>query len=508
MATGTLTRTLFTPAGLSASVGAQAGALIAGRGVGLVRGVALAWLLSQHEFGILQLSVAVVNLLVPLTSLGLSHGILRYVPAHEAGGTLAAFTRRAAALLLTVAAAAAVLLLLAPQSAARFVFAAGGGPGAGGPAFQPVTTNLVRVAVACTFSLVIFHLVVDMMKGLRLFRAASVMETVGVVAFSVLAVTAPAVGFDSANAVLLAYGLGNLATVILFLPGLVIYIRSQPVRPEAVSALSAVDGTLIRFSVWMAASQVAWHGLQQYLLWHLAWIGGYRLAGTYFVVRLFAQLILLGAQTLARALSANVTRVWETAGPELALMRLEAGTKLGCIFILAGGAIVASVRPWILQVFPGAYAAGEQCLNPLVLAYALFGALEFLLIRFHLEEKSLLTFWTSVCGAVANVLLAFALIGVPGAPGADHPAAMLTRAGWVCAAGAACAVLTAWLLMAVIGKPPQPGTMLVVASIAVVGVGPGWGLALAAILAVATVTKLGVFSAVERTVIREWSRGR
>ncbi len=505
-----MTQNLFQPSSLTGSVGAQAGALIAGRSIGFVRGVLLAWLLSQREFGAFQVAVAVVNLLVPLSSLGLTFGVLRYAPTHEVRGTLYAFSRRAGAMVLVIGAATAVLLISAPATVVDLVFATGSGVGTATAttANARVPASLVCMAAVCVFSLIVFHFVVDLMKGLRLFRAASLMETLGVVLFSSLALLAPAVGYASADSVVLAYGVGNVATVVLFLPPLLRYVRAQPADVRAESELPRIDSALLRYSVWIAASQVAWHGLQQYVLWHLAIVGGYALAATYFAVRLFAQLILLGGQTLSRAFSANVTRVWEATGPEDALVRLEAGSKIGCLAILSGAVLLSLVKPWILMAFPSGYSAGADCFEPLLLAYAWFAALEFLLIRFHLEKKSVYTFWASLAGALANIGLAIVVMGLPGAAATSDAGSMLVRASWVCAAGSGVSILTCLTVLTMSRKRPSASVLLLIIAFVSLGAGTIAATATLALMAACCMSPAGLFGLAERTIIANWFRGR
>lgn len=500
-------RNLFLPAGLTGSVGAQAGALVIGRGIGLVRGIALTWLLTQREFGVFQVAVAVVNLLVPLTSLGLSQGILRYAPAHEVAGTLAKFSRRAAMSLISIGAASAVVLLLAPKWVTNLLFSVGSVADAVA-ASGSQTRSLVVTAIICTFSLLLFHLVVDLMKGLRLFRAAGLMEIVGVVLFSGLAVAAPAVGYDSADVVLLMYGLGNAVTIVFFAAPLIRYIRSQRVDADASSSLPLVDRRLLRYSLWIAASQVAWHAMQQYVLWHLALVGGSALAATFFAVRLFAQLVLLSAQTVSRSLSANVTRVWEATSRQAAVDRLETGSKAGILIVLAGVSAMALFKPLILRAFPEGFAIGRDCFEPLLLAYGWLSVLEFLVIRFYLEEQSVNAFIVSIVGALANVALAVIVLRTPEAGAGLDPAALLMKAGWVCAAAAGITVLACIIALHRRGHRPQFWTVALAAAAASIGAGGVVGLAVFGGLACIALFQWGVFTPAERAIIVSWRSGR
>jgi O-antigen/teichoic acid export membrane protein len=496
-----LFQNLFAPANMRGSVGAQAGSLLLGRSLGYLRGVLLTWLLVQHEFGLFQIAVAIVNLLVPLSNLGLSHGTLRYAPAHEARRTLAVFARRASVMVLSIATVTALILLLLPTDVAGWAMTVTGNPSDAGVV---ASSGMVRATVLCMLSLVVFHLPVDLMKGLRLFRAASLMEIVGVSLFSVLAVGAPLIGYDSAESVLLTYGVGNILSVAFFAPSLIRYIRSQPVDRDATAAVRLIDVDYVHYSLWIAGSLVSWHLLQQFAFLYLAGTGGLKMAGVYFAVRLFAQLVFLGGQTLARVLSSNVTRVWESTGPADARVRLEAGTKVGLMIVFAGVTFLSLVKPFILLAYPTAYAIGVRCFDPLLLAYGWFAALEFLIVRFHLRQKSMHSFLSAVAGVFANLALGLALLGMPAETGS---ADLLIRAAWICAFGSGVSVTTSLVFLFRTADAPHYSTILLLLAIASIGAGSVfalviWGVTLAAMLATDS-----ILSPAERLIIANWRKG-
>ncbi len=82
------------------------------RFVGLFRGVALAWLIPQGQFGLFGVALLVVNVLLPVCSAGLYEGVTRYVPWHESAGTLRRFLVRSSVLAVGLALAEACGSLL------------------------------------------------------------------------------------------------------------------------------------------------------------------------------------------------------------------------------------------------------------------------------------------------------------------------------------------------------------------------------------------------------------
>lgn len=476
--------------------------MVVGRFIGFARGVILTWLLSAGEYGLFYVAVAVVNVLVPLCGMGLSQGVLRYAPAHEVTGTLRRFVRRATLLTLAVGLAGCGVLVIFARPFGTWLF---GTPHASAETDSPI--RLVWATAICVYSLVVYHLVADLMKGLRLFRAASLMEVLGTVLFSSVAIVAPLLGFTRADAILLSYGLGNVATVFLVAPPLMRSIRKRAVGAPAAEPDSWIDGKLLRYSLWIAGTAMSWHLLQQYAFWHLAKVSGNELAGAYYAARLFAQLLVGGALTLSSSLSANVTRVWEAFDRREALSRLETGTKVGCLVILASAVPMSLAKHGLVRVYASQYAVAAECFDAVLLGFAWYAVLQFLSIRFHLEERSILSFWTSLAGALASIVFSLAWMGYPGEPATLDPTTMIVRAGWVCAGGAGVSVLVClWLLRSRGGfRLATVGLILAPASLLAGGV---YGSLLLVFLVVLSICGGAVFSTAERSMIVGWCRGR
>ncbi|MCH6588037.1 MAG: hypothetical protein IH805_06960, partial [Proteobacteria bacterium] len=64
----------------------------------------------------------VVNVLTPLCSFGLCEAVARYVPKHEAAGTLRAFVRQSLKMLLVAAAAGVVPVVLLAGPLGEFFY--------------------------------------------------------------------------------------------------------------------------------------------------------------------------------------------------------------------------------------------------------------------------------------------------------------------------------------------------------------------------------------------------
>ena len=103
---------LYSADSVVTSIGASAAVSVVSRLIGLVRGIALAWLIPQAQFGLFGVALLIVNVLLPLCSAGLYEGIGRYVPLHESAGTLRAFVIRSSLVVVVVALVATAVLAL------------------------------------------------------------------------------------------------------------------------------------------------------------------------------------------------------------------------------------------------------------------------------------------------------------------------------------------------------------------------------------------------------------
>ncbi|MHA1600319.1 MAG: hypothetical protein ACTSW2_05795, partial [Alphaproteobacteria bacterium] len=95
---------LFRSRSISQSLGIYLPIAAAYRLIGLARGVILAWLLTEREFGLFQLALLGGNVLLPVCGVGLNEALARYVPQYEARGVLCSFLRRALPFVLVVSA--------------------------------------------------------------------------------------------------------------------------------------------------------------------------------------------------------------------------------------------------------------------------------------------------------------------------------------------------------------------------------------------------------------------
>ncbi|MGB9626556.1 MAG: hypothetical protein ACPMAQ_17010, partial [Phycisphaerae bacterium] len=159
------------------------------RFVGLVRNVVLAWFIDKGQFGLLLLALLIVNVLAPITSLSLHEAVTRYVPMFERRGALRWYLRRVVPMLLVIASTTTALLALTAHPVGNWLFrsletspmsaATDRGVLAGGE-----IAALTRWVAATLLALACYNFVMGALRGLRMFRALSLMELTQTVLFT------------------------------------------------------------------------------------------------------------------------------------------------------------------------------------------------------------------------------------------------------------------------------------------------------------------------------------
>ena len=203
---------------------------------------------------------------------------------------------------------------------------------------------------------------------------------------------------------------------------------------------------LIHFSLWAGATAVAWHALSYYPMWYLLKVSDSATVGTFHAVRIITQLIQIGAVMLTAVVAANVNRLWEHRGREIATAQLELLTKACLIALSLGATILLLARPVMMLMFPAKFAGGEDAYDPLVLFFLLVGVVGLVAVRLKLVEKPRSVFLAWIAGVVVNVVASFALLGPAGASGSTVGTNALEAAAWAGVAGITVSLIVCVLL--------------------------------------------------------------
>lgn len=450
--------------------------------LGLARTVALTWLILQSEFGLLQVALLIINILMPLCGLGLHEAAIRFAPQFEGTPNLRAFARRVliAGTVVAIIGCGAVYFLADTLGGPLFAtFVPQADPGTpSGPAQQPL---LVRQAAVCVLTLIMFHLLGGLLKGLRMFRALCVYELTGTVLFTAGAIGVAVAGHGSCRTILWCYAGANLVSLGLFGVGLLAALSSEDDSPPSTGRWSGVV-QLMRYGLWVGLAAVMWHAMQYVPVWYLFKQQGAEAAGTFGAVRGITQVVHIIAAAVAAVVLAAVSKTWESQGPGAATYRLHLAAKACLCVLLALCALIVTLGDVVMHLFPQSFALGKSCLGILLLFYLLNAALSFVTIHFNLLKKTSLLFVPWVIGVGCNIWLAVVLVHSADGQAGEVPmlSEALRGAAWASAAG----IGLAWLVCAAIlwqqKITPDRGLVLLTAAaallcfkpvVAVVGVG-------------------------------------
>lgn len=515
---------LFGSAPLEQAMGVYLPATVAFRLINFGRIILLSWTMLQHQFGMLSMILLVVNVLTPLCSFGLCEAVARYVPQHEARGTLGAFARHSFFLLLAIAAVGVAPVVIFARPLGEFFFAwifadssmrAEFGAGAG---------QLARVSAVVIALLIVYFYLLSVLKALRMFKALSLMEIMHGSLFLVLSLSAIAAGRLSAVTLTVLYGVSLTAPILCFGWGVrrtLMHWASQQAPIDA----GGTSRTLLRYAAWAAMAGGVWQTLVYYPQWYLGKVQGSEAVAIFGAMRQIGQFILIGAVAVVAVVAANVTKTWETRGRDAADRQWSLAIR-GCgIGLFLGCAVIALGKHWIIALFRDDYADGAAILPLQALFFLLAAYLAFLSIHFQLIEKTRHLFLPWAIGVAANVVAALRLTG-PGLVETQSTAIWqglapwtsriftidfsgprgLSSASWCGVLAVAAALLTCIVLLRAEKRRLDRGTLLVIAAAFLLATN-AWiltaGTALVVLLAVGTDL---IFTTDERQRIAAYAR--
>ncbi len=449
---------LFTPAPLSESIKLYLSANALLRAAGIGRGILLTWLMiSPAEFGAYQIGLLVINVLLPVMSYGGYEAIARFVPEYEAAGGLWRFLRRAMPLFLAMGLGTCVVLFaLAAPLGNVFFGAFSAAPGSSEATLSGMQqAHLARVVAWCVATLVLYHSVLGLLRGRRMFRAVSLMELAAGILFTVLAILATLLGQGSGSVILGAYGTANLAVAVLFAIPALTSARRDRITERPASSPAAL-GPLIRYGFWAGWAAFCWQLLLLFPAYYLNRTCGEQALASYRAMTILTQLGYMIPAAAGMAVAGAVNATWESHGRDRALTQLNLASKailasvlLFCLALAAGKGILA-------LAFRDEYHIGLTAVPMLLQFYFCAGALSLVTLRFGLIKHSGLTLRCWLAGCAACVL--FSLLGV----GGSDPTEALPATARANVAGVVTALLVAGVLLRGRDLLPDRGTLALV----------------------------------------------
>lgn len=378
--------------------------------IGLGRNILLTWLMHDRaEFGLFALALVVINLLNPLCSLGLNEAVTRYTPTYETRRMLRTFLSRVIPLVCAVAALSAGLLLMVNRTVGPALFQSISLE----PRLAAFTTGrsigLMMNVIWATFTLIIYYLSLSVLKGLRMYRALSLMELTHGLVFTAMAIVAVMIGKRTAVAIIACYMMSLWIAMACFALPAALHLMLLPEQDEPLDRDPLVR-RLLAFSLWAAVAAIMWQGMQHYPLWYLNRIHGSDAAGVFGAMRTITQYVVIAAVAVSTVVMTAVTKVWESRGREPADRLLTLAFKTTSLILLTGCVLVALLRNQVVLIFDPAYRQGAEVVPLLLLAFLVAGNLAFMAIHISLIEKTRLLFWPWAIGLGCNVLFGLWLI--------------------------------------------------------------------------------------------------
>jgi O-antigen/teichoic acid export membrane protein len=493
---------LFRADSVGVSLSLYLPATVFSRFMGLVRGVALAWLMTESQYGLLQVALFAVNILHPLLGVGLYETMCRYVPQYETRHALRVFLARAVPMGLLIGLALSGLAWLAAAPLAQFLL--GKMPDAPGRPIEADLVALGRLAVGAAFCLILYFLILGILRGLRMFRAISVIETVYQVGFTVAAVVVAVYGFKSTRAMLICYAVSVLTVALVSIPWLIRAVAAasdqrQPL-PEIGEGRSLLE-QMLRFGVWAALAAVVWQTLQYYPMWYLHKVCPQQGEATavFAGVRMLAQAVLVVSAAIVAVVQTWVTKTWEAEGPERADRRLLLAFKATSLLLLAMSAVLAVSARLLVKIYPASYGVGAVIIPPSLLNYMIFQHLLFLAIHFSLIERTRHVFLPWCLGLMCSVVSSKWLVQ----PNLATESA-LSAAAWAGVLGITPALVVCVILLKAEKRPFDFGTWLLLAVTYALGLPIAFMLPIVAAVLLLGVTTTAILHHDEKQQIRDF----
>ncbi|HEY2148284.1 MAG TPA: oligosaccharide flippase family protein, partial [Pirellulales bacterium] len=171
--------------------------------IGFGRSVLFCLFLSSYELGQWDIAFGFLTLAAPIAVLSLPAAFGRYVEYYRLRGQLRTFLRRIALMTLAMALAATAAIVIGAGAFSRIIFG------------SPDHAFLVRLVAMTLLANILYNVVSELFVALRMQRIASGMELVLSLGFAGFGLLFVAGWEDRATSVVLAYGAGCAAALVL-----------------------------------------------------------------------------------------------------------------------------------------------------------------------------------------------------------------------------------------------------------------------------------------------------
>lgn len=371
----------------------------------------------KAEFGLYQPALELTNWFVPLVLFGLNDVIERYASDAVRSGQLVALLRQHRRRFIIAISVLLFAGLLSAPFVATYLLPA-----------SPRATYIFGLIILNVAVLAAYQYLLGLLRGLRAYGAAAGMET----GAAVLLVTCSALAalHGDVLALLLAYGISNLAPLLFYLRKTTRYCHELP-RGSTGETVSLSSQQRFALATFIRLILVMTYGYAVF------WVIGWTLKDPLLVAEFaapwrVAQLLVYLAVTLWSSTYGIMVGHWSRGARKRARHQLTRVGRAGFAVLLAVGCCIIAMTPVWQGIFPAGYHhALTTYLRIMVCIFTLHGMLFYLCMWCDLLERPGLgaALWGGVLIVMAILLLQ---------PGVEYSFATILGAAW---AGLAAAVL-------------------------------------------------------------------
>jgi len=501
---------------MTEALGVYVPAMIFQKALGLGRVLLFAYFLAhvQEQYGLWSLGMMIVTVGGPVATLGANHGLIRYVSAYEAAGTLGAFYRKVRWRMLLGALGVTGLALAFSGIITREVILSPAGPAGGAARAGSEPLWICWAALANVFASAVYFNALSFLIGMRAYRAVSAVEVFFSLIFTLLGLGA--LGLSASGlALLTAHLLSLLVAIVLcaVLTELAISHAAAPAAPETspqgkvhlpapgeteevlpavpvepdsaqptADGLEGAFGRLLKFGGVAMIGNLLWLLVQNISLVLTNRHFGHASAGVYrFYMQISQPVFFLGSAAWA-VVFPHIVKRWEGPHRRGSLETLQISYKAIVMVLMALTVGIYATSGLWGRALPEAFRPGLTMLGGLLLFFQVFSNLAMMTMLAKLQERPLVIAGAALAGGVANVLLAW--WWMPLADYGPAGAAWAAGVGMYVGAGAVAAVYFALCRIKL-----SVTTYLVMACPVLLVLPPSWaGLIWAAVLAAALLT--------------------
>lgn len=430
------------------------------RGIGFVRGVLFCRWLPAEQLGLWDLVFGFLMLAGPLVVLGIPGSFGRYVEHFRQKGQLRTFLYRTTVATVALSTIGCGLLWLFHEQAAVILFK------------DASLAPIIPVVALTLIAVVGFNYFVELFIAMRQMRMVSALQFVNSVLFAVIGLGLLLWYDNSAESVILSYGIACSVTVMM---GGIVLARDWKLVPlcDRVPMQSEFWRKLLPFAAWLWAINLLsnlFEVVDRYMIVHFSGLTAEEsitLVGDYHSSRVVPWLMVAVANLFGGILLPHLSADWERGERSKVSQQLNLLLKASSMVMMAGAIVIGLTAPFLFEyVFEGKYGGGLAVL-PWTLTYCVWYSLVgCAMLYFCCAEKTHVGAIVFGIGLAANVGLNALLLPTWGLTGAVVATALAN----------AIAIVLALYLAHRHGMEIQKSTLLLAAAPFLLGL--GWQIAL------------------------------